>query len=121
MARNTSGLRPWRPGQSGNPRGRPRGTRAVLDVISPATRDAILCSLADRALKGDVAAAKVLLDRTDPVLRRQEIGGIEGKPLEIQKAEAVAAELPTEVLRELDALAERIAARAGATTPERRH
>src|SRR5262245_53381247 len=34
----------------------------------------VLRSLADRALAGDVAAARVLLDRTDPVLRRQEIG-----------------------------------------------
>lgn len=27
MGKNTSGLRPWEPGQSGNPRGRPKGSR----------------------------------------------------------------------------------------------
>ena len=123
MPRNTSGLRPWKKGESGNPRGRPRGVRAVLDVIGPETRGAILQKLADKALQGDVAAARVLLERTDPALRRQEIGGIEGKPLEVQKAEALAAQLTTEELRELQALAERVAARSasGGPEPQRQH
>ena len=123
MARNMTGLRPWRKGESGNPKRRPRGARAVLDVIGLETREAILRSLADRALQGDVAAARLLLERTDPALRRQEIGGIEGKPLETQNAEAFAAQLTTEELRELDALAQRIAARSasGGSDPQRRH
>jgi len=72
-------------------------------------------------LEGDVAAARVLLERTDPVLRRQEISGAEGKPVEIQNAEALAAQLTTEELREIEALAKRVAARSAAGAPERRH
>src|SRR5215471_21079064 len=31
--RNTSGLRPWRPGQSGNPSGRPKGQRSTTIAV----------------------------------------------------------------------------------------
>jgi uncharacterized protein DUF5681 len=64
----------WKPGQSGNPGGRPRTTvlsqacRAKL--ASPVPRDpagrtfaeAIADTLAQRALKGDIRAARVLLE-----------------------------------------------------------
>lgn len=113
MARNTNGLRPWQPGQSGNPKGRPRGARAVLDVVGVKKREEILLVLADRALQGDVAAARVILERTDPALRRQELSGVEGGPLEVD-TRAVAKLLSREDLLEIRAVAAKIAARSEA-------
>lgn len=64
----------WKPGQSGNPQGRPRGSgeiaqlrAAVLDRL-PEVINIVL----ERALAGDMAAIRLLLDRTVPPLRSQE-------------------------------------------------
>lgn len=65
-------LRPWRPGQSGNPKGRPRlrDLREVLvealSTVRPDGRTAletIVGALMDRAARGDTRAAEVLMDR----------------------------------------------------------
>lgn len=65
-------LRPWKRGQSGNPKGRPALPtlrEALAEVMSEPTADmpssllAILRALRDRAVSGDVRAAEVLLDR----------------------------------------------------------
>ena len=65
-------LRPWRPGQSGNPKGRPPmpDLRAVLqDALGRPRKDgrtelaAVVEALLTRAQAGDVRAAELLLER----------------------------------------------------------
>ncbi len=63
----------FKPGQSGNPKGRTKGkTPATLlrKAIAEAMPD-ILLTLIEQAKGGDVAAAKVLLDRVCPALKPQ--------------------------------------------------
>jgi hypothetical protein len=72
----------WPPGQSGNPRGRPKGRkssdtilREILDrklkvsmngrVRSVSVRELMLTRFADAALKGDIKCASFLLQRDD--------------------------------------------------------
>ena len=64
----------WKPGQSGNPKGRPTGTGEVakLRAAIAASVPAILQSLTDAAIAGDVQAAKVLLERVLPALKPAE-------------------------------------------------
>ena len=69
----------WKPGQSGNPKGRPSGSGRVA-TLRAAMADRvpeIIQMLTTKALAGDTAAAKLLLERTIPVLRTQDL------PLEI--------------------------------------
>ncbi len=88
MRERTANLKPWKPGQSGNPGGRPK-----RDAITAALRDqlqskmpgrdertvaeAIAFVLVKRALRGDVRAIREIMDRT------------EGKPLLAVKMEGV--------------------------------
>jgi len=64
----------WSAGQSGNPKGKPPGTgalqrlRAGLDQHLPD----ILTAMVDAAKAGDVAAARVILDRVLPSLKPNE-------------------------------------------------
>ncbi len=56
----------WKPGQSGNPDGRPPGTGEIAKlraVISERVPE-LLAALIDRALAGDTAAARLLLERS---------------------------------------------------------
>jgi len=82
--RNTAGLRPWKPGQSGNPSGRPKrkpltdAYAAILDkkiprevaarlklLGQPTYAQVIAISLAKEAIKGKVNAAAELADRVE--------------------------------------------------------
>src|SRR5262245_10243926 len=92
----------WVKGQSGNPKGRPKGFRAVIDVIGPEGREQILLALKAQALAGDVQAARVLLDRTDATLARQELTGADGEPIAVESAQATAQSLTPEHLGRLD-------------------
>lgn len=65
-------LTPFKPGQSGNPHGRPKKLPAIdklmADVLGSEDDDnseakAILNALVTRAKKGDTRAAEILLDR----------------------------------------------------------
>lgn len=64
----------WKPGQSGNPKGRPAGTgevgklRAAIAKRVPDLLDAMMA----RALDGDVGAARLLLERAVAPLKAME-------------------------------------------------
>jgi hypothetical protein len=64
----------WKPGQSGNPKGRPAGTgdvgklRAAIAKRVPDLLDAMMT----KALDGDVGAARLLLERAVPPLKAIE-------------------------------------------------
>jgi hypothetical protein len=60
----------FKPGQSGNPAGKPKGTRAAiyaqLDGLAAAAGPEILQALVDKAKEGDARAADILLRRAWP-------------------------------------------------------
>src|ERR1035437_3151830 len=62
--------RPWQPGQSGNPAGKPPGARhaalVALDAIGAEGAEAVLRSVLQAAQGGDVRAADILLRRLWP-------------------------------------------------------
>lgn len=73
----------WKPGQSGNPKGRTPGTGAVAKLRNSiaAHLPAIITQLVAKAKEGDAQAARLLLERVLPPM----------KPIE----QAVALTLPT--------------------------
>ncbi len=64
----------WSPGQSGNPAGRPRGSGEVAKIRAgiaeriPEMIDAMM----EKALSGDVGAARLLMERVVPPLKPAE-------------------------------------------------
>ena len=67
-------LIPLKPGQSGNPAGRPKGAKnltTIMDeVITEGTWANIMAKLADQAMNGDVASAKLIIERKDGQARQ---------------------------------------------------
>ena len=64
----------WKPGQSGNPKGRPAGTGEVAKLRA-AIADRVpelLAAMMARALDGDVGAARLLLERAIAPLKAAE-------------------------------------------------
>lgn len=61
----------WKPGESGNPKGRPPGTGAVTKLRNSiaAHLPAIITQLVAKAKEGDAQAARLLLERVLPALR----------------------------------------------------
>lgn len=86
----------FRPGQSGNPSGRPKGrslAARLRTIIDRETKDGkdygdlIMEVLVKAALKGDMKAMGYILDRVDGKLAqpiKQEISGPDGGPVEIR-------------------------------------
>ncbi|MBH1978495.1 MAG: hypothetical protein I8H67_09010 [Comamonadaceae bacterium] len=64
----------WRPGQSGNPKGRPpgRGEVAKLRAAIGERVPELLAAMMARALDGDVGAARLLLERSIAPLKAAE-------------------------------------------------
>jgi hypothetical protein len=68
--------RKWKPGQSGNPNGRPRGTGQV-SALRKQIEDSvpeIITAMVEKALTGDAGAARLLLERVVPPLKPAEQG-----------------------------------------------
>ena len=72
--------RPFRPGESGNPAGKPRGTRnratRLLDRMAETDAADVLQTVIDRAKGGDMAAAGLLMSRIWPPRK--------GRPVEFE-------------------------------------
>jgi hypothetical protein len=64
----------WKPGQSGNPQGRPPGVGAVSKLRAALATDvpAILQTVVAAAKGGDVQAARLILERVLPALKAVE-------------------------------------------------
>ncbi len=94
----------WKPGQSGNPAGKPKGTqhsstrmRRLLDAVQKAknpvtkqeedftTLELMDAALIARALKGDVIAYREILDRVEGKTAQPiEHTGKDGGPIEVE-------------------------------------
>ncbi len=64
----------FKPGQSGNPKGKPRGTKHVSTKLRDAIASdlhSIVAALIEKAKDGDTGAASLLFSRTLPPLRPQ--------------------------------------------------
>jgi hypothetical protein len=93
----------WKKGESGNIQGRPPGTgevaqlRAALGEHLPE----VIAALVEAAKKGDTAAARLILERTVPALRPEEmpvnLDGVGGS-----RAEMIAAVVEAIANGELD-------------------
>lgn len=64
----------WKPGESGNPAGRPKGSKNRLTalreaLISPSDAREVVAKLVESARNGDTQAAGILMDRIWPTLR----------------------------------------------------
>lgn len=83
----TDGLKPFKPGQSGNPNGRPKKLpeidKLLADVLGEdgenSEAKAILKALLTKAKKGDTRAAEILLDRAYG--KPKQPIAIEGEPI----------------------------------------
>lgn len=96
-----SNLRPgWKPGQSGNPKGRPPGVPDKRGRFRRAIQDKgeeLVKVVLDAALAGDMAALKLCLDRLAPPLRPS------AEPVQIEMPEGATA--PEQAERVLAAIA----------------
>ena len=99
----------WKPGESGNPKGRPKGSKNVSTLVKellekvapedvsnakfvkefvktkkPTVKDALAARMIYNAIiVGDGRAIRELLDRTEgKVLQKSEITGADGQPIE---------------------------------------
>jgi Family of unknown function (DUF5681) len=68
---------PWKPGQSGNPKGRPQGSRHKISVavenLLDGEAETLTRKAIELALAGDLAALRICLDRVFPVRRDRPI------------------------------------------------
>ena len=92
--KNTAGLKPpWKKGQSGNPKGRPKGPSlvdALKKVLQEMGEEETLKKLArawvGQSAKGNAVFFKELIERLDgKVAQKTELSGAEGGPVEVRK------------------------------------
>lgn len=94
MAGNVANLRPWQPGQSGNPKGRRKGQSLVAELWKELAAKAdeggipvkrlVAKKLVDLALSGDLEAIKTCFAYTDgKPAQPVDVGGPDGGPLRI--------------------------------------
>jgi hypothetical protein len=99
----------FKPGQSGNPRGKPPGTRnpalVALERIGQGNAEGILQAVIIAARGGDMQAARIILDRVWPARR--------GAPVSI---DLPAIKTPDDVLAAMNGIAEAVG--SGMLTPE---
>ncbi len=67
--------KPWKPGESGNPKGRPpgRGLAAELRDAIAKSAPGVIRKLVTQARNGDTAAARLLLERVVPPVKASEL------------------------------------------------
>ena len=67
----------FKPGQSGNPRGRPPGARSRATVLAEAMLEGqleqVVSRVVEKAIEGDMTAARIVLDRLMPSGRTRKI------------------------------------------------
>jgi hypothetical protein len=67
----------WKPGQSGNPEGRPAGARNRLTVLAEQIMaddaEAVVRKVIEAAKAGDMTAAKLILDRVAPLRKGRPV------------------------------------------------
>jgi len=74
MATRKPPAKAWEPGQSGNPKGRPKGTGEVAKIRAAIAERVpeLLEKLMTQALEGDTSAARLLLERAVAPLKAAE-------------------------------------------------
>lgn len=72
----------WKPGTSGNPGGRKPGTGEIAKLRSAIAEHvpSLIQTLIDRALAGDVGAARLMLERVIPPLKASEEAALVALP-----------------------------------------
>jgi len=75
--RRKQGAGKWKPGQSGNPEGRPAGARNRLTLLAEQLMqddaEAVTRAVIEAAKGGDMTAAKLILDRVAPVRKGRPV------------------------------------------------
>ena len=70
-------LKPFRPGQSGNPDGRPKGSRnkatLAMEALLDGEAEAITRKAIEKALEGDMTAIRLCLERILPTIKSRPI------------------------------------------------